>query len=340
MSSYSRRDFLRFLMTLSAAGISSYLSGCKAMESTPTKVPTEGDNALIGAPTATMPPAIAESAGEPTPGKGAYLSVARGEGPGPAELTRRAIDAVGGIARYVKQGADVIVKPNICNAYHGPEYASTTNPEVVAAIVALCLDAGAKRVRVMDFPFGGKAKNAYETSGITKAVEAAGGQMELMNSLKYKKVEIPNAMALKRTEVYGDILEADTLINVPIAKHHSGAKLTLSMKNLMGVILNRGALHANGLHRSIADLSTVVRPHLTVIDATRILVANGPTGGSLNDVRQMNTVIASPDVVAADSYAATLFNMTGADIEYIRLADQIGLGTMDLKSINIETIDA
>jgi uncharacterized protein (DUF362 family) len=153
-------------------------------------------------------------------------------------------------------------------------------------------------------------------------------------------VEIPNAMALKKTEVYRDILNADTVINVPIAKHHSGAGLTLGLKNLMGVILNRGALHANGLHQSIVDLSTIVRPHLTVIDATRILVGNGPTGGSLSDVREMDTVIASQDVVAADAYAATLFNMTGADIEYIRLADQLGLGTMDLKSITIETIDA
>jgi uncharacterized protein (DUF362 family) len=192
----------------------------------------------------------------------------------------------------------------------------------------------------MDFPFGGKAQNAYETSGIAEAVETVGGEMALMNNLKYQEIDIPNAMALNRTQVYADILNADTVINVPIAKHHSGAGLTLGMKNLMGVILNRGALHANGLHQSIADLSTVVRPHLTVVDATRILVANGPTGGSLNDVRQMDTVIASADVVAADAYAATLFNMTGADIEYIRLGDQLGLGTMDLKSIQIEAIDA
>ena len=347
MSSYSRRDFLRFLMTLSAAGISSYLSGCKTMESASTNIPTEAAIIPTEAVTATMPPASAATtpqdptatATEPTSAEGAYLAVTRGKGSSPGELTRRAIAAVGGIERYVKQGADVIIKPNICNAYHGPEYASTTNPEVVAAIVALCLDAGAASVRVMDFPFGGKAQNAYKTSGIAQAVEAAGGQMELMNSLKYQDVEIPNAMALNRTEVYGDILNADTVINVPIAKHHSGAGLTLGMKNLMGVILNRGALHANGLHQSIADLSTIVRPHLTVIDATRILVANGPTGGSLNDVRQMDTVIASADVVAADAYAATLFNKAGPDIEYIRLADQLGLGTMDFTSINIEIVD-
>ena len=342
MSSFSRRDFLRFLMSLSVAGISSYLSGCNPMESTPLTLPTKGTTSTNGASTgtATTPPDPSAPSTEPPSPESATLAVARGNAADPYDLTRRAIAAVGGIERYVKPGANVIVKPNICNAYHGPEYASTTNPLVVAAIVALCLDAGAGSVRVMDFPFGGKAQNAYETSGIAGAVEAAGGQMELMNSLKYREVAIPNAMALKKTEVYADILNADTVINVPIAKHHSGAKLTLGMKNLMGVILNRGALHANGLHQSIVDLSTIVKPHLTVIDATRILVANGPTGGNLNDVRQMDTVIASTDVVAADAFAATLFNMSGSDIEYIRLADQLGLGTMNLKSIDIETIDA
>jgi len=339
MSNLSRRDFLRYLMTLSAAGLASYLSGCKTLEPTLTELSTEGAKGPTGAPGSSTQSSNSATSEEPISTGGAYLAVARGAALDPAELTRRAIASVGGIERYVKKGADVIIKPNICNAYHGPEYASTTNPAVVAAIVGLCLIAGAKSVRVMDFPFGGKAQNAYETSGIAQAVEAAGGQMELMNFLKYQKVEIPNAMALKKTEVYSDILNADTVINVPIAKHHSGARLTLGLKNLMGVIQNRGALHANGLHQSIVDLSTVVKPHLTVIDATRILVANGPTGGSLSDVRQMDTVIASPDVVAADAYAATLFNMTGADIEYIRLADQLGLGTMDLKSINIETID-
>ena len=340
MSNLSRRDFLRFLMSLSAAGLATYLSGCKRITPTLADLPTKGAVLPTDAPGATVTPAAEVTAAESISTEGAYLAVARGGTLGPEELTRRAIAAVGGIERYVKKGADVIIKPNICNAYHGPEYASTTNPAVVAAIVALCLNAGAGRVRVMDFPFGGKAQNAYETSGIAQAVEAAGGQMELMNLLKYQKVEIPNPLALKETEVYGDILNADTVINVPIAKHHSGARLTLGMKNLMGTILNRGALHANGLHQSIVDLSTVVKPQLTVIDATRILVANGPTGGSLSDVRQMDTVIASADVVAADAYAATLFNITGSDIEYIRLADELGLGSMDLKSLNIETIDA
>jgi uncharacterized protein (DUF362 family) len=334
-------------MSLSATGLSSYLIGCGKPQPTPTMQPntptpvSTSTNPPAAAATATTAPtntAPTPTAAQPDTSEGAYLAVARGFGA--TELTRRAIAAVGGIGRYVKQGANVIVKPNICNAYHGPEYASTTNPEVVAAIVALCVEAGAGRVRVMDYPFGGSAQNAYETSGIAQAVQAAGGQMELMNSLKYQEVEIPNAMALNKTKIYADILNADTVINVPIAKHHSMARLTLGLKNLMGTVLDRGALHASGLHKSIVDLSTVVKPQLTVVDATRVLVANGPTGGNLDDVRQMDTVIASADVVAADAYASTLFDMTGAEIDYIALADQRGLGTMDLTSINVEEINA
>jgi len=350
----SRREFLHSLMfyTLTLAG-GHALTACSPSPAatqppTATSASTTGA-ALTAAPAATTPPTAASTptnplatvaATQPTDTAGTYLAVVRGQAPGPAELTRRAIAAVGGIERYVKPGADVIVKPNICNAYHGPEYASTTNPEVVASIVSLCLGAGAGGVRVMDFPFGGTAQNAYQTSGIAQAVEAAGGQMELMNSLKYQTVEIPDAQALNKTEIYADILNADVIINVPIAKHHSMATLTLGLKNLMGVVLDRGALHARGLPQSIVDLATVVRPQLTVIDATRILVANGPTGGDLDDVQQMDTIIASADVVAADAYAATLFGKTGADIAYITMANERGLGTMDLGSIRIEEISA
>ncbi len=265
-------------------------------------------------------------------------AVARGAGADPAELTRRAIAALGGIERFVKPGADVIVKPNICNAYHGPEYASTTNPQVIAAIVALCLGAGARRVRVMDFPFGGTAQAAYVKSGIQDAVTAAGGQMEVMKSMRFREVAVPQGRTIKKCSIYGDVLDADVMINVPIAKNHGSATLTLAMKNLMGVIENRTSFHARGLHQSIADLSTVVRPQLTVVDAVRILMRNGPTGGDLNDVRQADTVIASADAVAADAFAATLFGLSGQDIGYIRLAAEMGLGEMNLGAVKIEEI--
>lgn len=312
-------------------------------ESPPTPAPATA--ATADAPTATPPTAPPTSAAkEPsaTPVAAADLAVVRGADPAAAgavaAATERALAAIGGIERFVKSGYDVIVKPNICNAYHGPEYASTTNPEVVATLVRMCLGAGAKRVRVMDYPFGGTAANAYVTSGIEEAVRAAGGEMELMAPMAYVEAEIPEGQDIKRWPFYQPILEADLVINVPIAKHHNLARLTLAGKNLLGVIDNRGAIHRN-MGTRIADLASLVRPQLTVMDAVRILMANGPTGGSLNDVKQMNTVIAGADWVAVDAYATSLFGMRPEDISYIAAAAERGLGTADLDSIEVAELD-
>jgi uncharacterized protein (DUF362 family) len=267
----------------------------------------------------------------------AYLAVARGGSP--AEITQQAIASLGGIERFVRSGNNVIIKPNICVAYHTYDYAATTNPEVVATLVSLCLGAGAKEVRVMDYPFGGSAEAAYERSGIAQAVTAAGGQMEQMARMKYQKTPLPTGRDLQEWPVYQDVLEADVFINVPIAKHHNLARLSLGMKNLLGVVLDRSKYHRN-LGQRVADLTSLVHPTLTVVDAVRILVDHGPTGGSLNDVKQVDTVIASHDPVAADSYAATLFGLSGADIAYVKAAAEMGLGEMDLSSLKIEEIQA
>jgi uncharacterized protein (DUF362 family) len=267
----------------------------------------------------------------------AYLAVARGGSP--AEITQRAVAALGGIERFVHSGDDVIIKPNICVAYHTYEYAATTNPEVVATLVSLCLGAGAKKVRVMDYPFGGSADAAYERSGIAQAVTAAGGQMEQMAKVKYQETPIPDGRDLQEWPVYQDVLDADVFINVPIAKHHNLARLSLGMKNLLGVVTSRSRYHSN-LGQRLADLTSLVYPTLTVVDAVRILVDHGPTGGSLEDVKQVDTVIASHDPVAADSYGATLFGLTGADIAYVKAAAEMGLGEMDLSSLKIEEIQA
>ena len=272
----------------------------------------------------------------PTPEPWPYLVVVRG--PDPAEITRQAIAALGGMERFVTLGDDVIIKPNICVAYHTYEYAATTNPQVVGTLVTLCWEAGAGRVRVMDLPFGGEPPEAYRISGIEEAVLAAGGEMEIMSQMKYVRAQIPEGRDIKEWDVYEDVLNANVLINVPIAKHHSLARLTLGMKNLMGVILDRPAIHQN-LGQRIADLTSLVRPTLTVVDAVRILVNNGPTGGNLNDVRKVDTVIASTDIVAADSYAATLFGLSGADIAYIKAGAEMGLGQMDLSAIEISEIN-
>jgi len=290
--------------------------------------------ALFGAGCTPQPTEPAGHRQPPAPtGDQAYLSVARGADP--AAITKAAIAALGGIERFVCSGDDVIIKPNICVDYHPPEYAATTNPTVVATLVTLCLGAGARRVRVMDTPLGGTPESAYAVTGIGEAVRAAGGEMEIMSPVKFAKVDIPDGRDITAWEVYRDILETDVLIDVPIAKHHSLARLSLGCKNLMGVITDPPQFHRN-LGQRVADLVSLVRPTLTVVDAVRILTAHGPTGGSLSDVQQTDTVIASHDIVAADAYAATLFGLTGADIGYVQAAAEMGLGTMELEGVKIE----
>ena len=313
MTRLTRRQFLK-LTGATAAGVALFGAGCTAQ-------PTETSDRR-------QPPA-------PT-GDQAYLSIARGSDP--AVSTGAALAALGGIERFVRSGDDVIIKPNICVDYHPPEYAATTNPTVVATLVTLCLGAGARRVRVMDTPFGGTPESAYAVTGIEEAVRAAGGEMEVMSPVKFTEFPIPEGRDITAWEVYRDVLEADALINVPIAKHHSLARLSLGCKNLMGVIADPPQFHRN-LGQRVADLASLVRPTLTVVDAVRILIAHGPTGGSLNDVQQTNTIIASHDIVAADAWAATLFGLTGPDIGYVRAAAEMGLGTIELEEIKIEEIN-
>lgn len=346
MTKLSRRDFLK----ISAIGVGSltlgqFLSACAQALST---TPSPTSNPISPAPPTNTPfaPAIhtTEATAVPptetaTPLSIPDLVVARGGEP--EALVRQALAAMGGLERFVPRGAKVIVKPNICVA-HPYQYAATTNPWVVGTLVKMCFEAGAGSVRVMDYPFGCTEQEGYATSGIREQVEAAGGEMAYMTPLfKYVKTPIPDGIDLKEIEVYEDILKADVLINVPIAKDHSSTRLTLGMKNLMGVILNRNTMHVN-LGQRIADLTSLIRPRLTVVDAVRILVANGPSGGGdLNNVKKIDTVIVSPDIVAADSYATTLFeNIQPTDIQYIAKGAAMGLGRMDLQNLVIKEISA
>ena len=290
----------------------------------------------MGPTTATVPQApVASAVSTGSPALIPDLVVTTGGEP--EALVRRAMAALGGMSRFVPKGASVIVKPNICVAYHSYEYAATTNPWVVGTLVKMAFEAGAVRVKVMDYPFGGTAQQAYKISGIKEQVEAAGGEMVLMLPYKFVTTKNPKAVVLKNPAVFEDILKADVLINVPIAKQHSSSRLTLSMKNLMGVVQDRSAMHIN-LGQCIADLNALVRPQLTVVDAVRILTANGPTGGDLADVKKLDTVIAGPDWIAADSYAASLFGLQPEDLDYIVKGVSMGLGRSDLQNLHIQTI--
>lgn len=346
MTNFTRREFLRRLASGAGALAGGWLiSACGARKVPPLTPTTSGATRPISAATPFAPtdippsPTAALAATSPSTLPAAIagpdLVVARGGEP--EELVRRALAALGGMEQFVSVGDDVIVKPNICVAYHSYEYAATTNPWVVGALVKLCLEAGARRVRVMDYPFGGTPEEAYVRSGIQEQVLAAGGEMEIISHFKFQKTELPAGLDLHQCEIYSDALEADVIIDVPIAKHHNLARLTLGMKNLMGVVKNRPALHRN-LGQRLADLSNHIRPTLTVVDAVRILMNHGPTGGDLDDVKKLDTIIASPDIVAADSYAATLFGLQPEDLSYVKAGAEMGLGRSDLKSLKIEEV--
>ena len=331
MKKLTRREFLK-LAAVGTGGVllEQILTSCGVQPLLPASAPT---SPLLDPATATSTSEAPPTTPAPVPD----LVVVRGGEP--EAMVRRALDSFGGMQTFVPAGAKVVVKPNICNAYNSYEYASTTNPWVVGTLVKLCLEAGAASVTVFDFPFGGSAENAYISSGIREQVEAAGGRMEVMSNLKFLLVAIPNALVLNDVKVYQDALDADVLINVPIAKQHGSTLLTAGMKNLMGLVQDRNEMHAIGLHQSIADLAGLFRPELTVVDAVRILTANGPTGGNLADVQQLDTIIASPDIVAVDAYTTRLFGLTPDDIKYIRLAAAAGLGRSDLENLVIEEVE-
>jgi uncharacterized protein (DUF362 family) len=262
-------------------------------------------------------------------------TVAVCEGTDYLALLKKASDELGGLDSIISQGDHVIVKPNI-GWDRKPEYAADTNPEVVAAAIALCFDAGAGKVQVFDVTCDDD-RRCYKNSGIAAAAEDAGAQVDFVDWGLFKEVEFPDGEVLKKWDVYGDLLKADVLINVPVAKHHGLSKLTLGMKNLMGVAGgNRGKWHKD-LANYLTDFTTEIKPNVTVVDATRILTSGGPTGGSLEAVKKLDKLIVSTDFVAADAYAATLFGYEPTDIGYVKEAAERGLGVADLD--NIKTVE-
>ena len=264
-----------------------------------------------------------------------YADIGVARGTPPEAITKAAIEAIGGIHRFISRGDIVVVKPNI-GWDRRPEQAADTNPEVVAALVKLCYNAGAKKVKVFDNPCV-DPRRSYKQSGIADAVSAAGAEVSFMDERKFKDVTI-DGRALKKWPLYTDILEADKVINVPIAKVHSLSTLTLGMKNWMGVMGGwRGRIHQD-LHQSLVDISQVIKPTLIVLDAVRILTGHGPQGGNLSDVKTLNTVIAGTDQVAVDAYGATLFYLKGSALGYVRIGHETGLGTMDLSQLIIKKV--
>jgi uncharacterized protein (DUF362 family) len=252
-------------------------------------------------------------------------------------MLKTGVAALGGWGAFVKSGGRVTLKPNAGWA-STPEQGANTHPALVEECIRSCVANGAASVVIPENSCSPSQKS-FEMSGIGEAAKRAGARLyEPDDETDFKTVELPRGKNLQQADVVRDVLETDCLINMPVAKSHGGAGLTVSMKNWMGSVRDRGFWHRNNLHQCIADCSTLIRPHLIIVDATRIMVTNGPRGPGKLDLP--NQIIFGIDPVAVDAYAATLFGKEPFSIPYIRIAHEMGLGCGDLSQIDLQHFKA
>ena len=310
-----RREFIKCTIagSLTLAG----LSGCGISK-------TSGDAGLPKNRNET------ESSAAPVSSAAPQMAVVNGSEPN--ELMERGLEAMGGIGRFVKKGQAVAIKPNF-SVPRTPDQAATTNPFLVAALVRRCLAAGASDVRVIDYPFT-NAQMCLENSGIRREVEAAGGLVYATNKLtaQYYKQVNAGGTVLQSMQYSKDVLDADVFISFPILKHHNGTGLTMGLKNMMGLVWDRGFFHRTDLHRAIAECAAFKKPDLVIMDAVRGITTHGPMGPGT--IREYNQLIFCTDPVAADAYGAELFGHKPSDIEHIGIAAGLGLGTADWQRLN------
>ncbi len=257
----------------------------------------------------------------------------------PTAATRKALEALGGISRFVKRGHRVVLKPNMSFA-RTPDFGATTHPQVVATVAQECIQAGANRVVILDHTLH-RAELCLERTGIREACKGISGTYVIAFQERkfFKEVKIPGAMALDRVEVLQEVLESDLLINLPVAKSHSATGVSLGIKGLMGLIWDRESFHSRlNINQALADLATVIKPQLTVLDATRALTSGGP--GGPGEVKRLNLIIAGTDPVAVDSYGVGIApwygkHFKGRQVEHLLIAHQRGLGKIDTDQLKI-----
>lgn len=258
-------------------------------------------------------------------------------GNSPAANTRRALELLGGISRFVKKGDIVSIKPNI-SWNLPPQYGANTNPETVSETVKMCFESGAKEVKVFDNTLN-ERKSCYENSGIASAAKKAGANVFYTDNWRFAPAKFKDSKAVLQDFLFvKDAVSCDVLISIPAAKHHGQARLSLGLKNLIGLVGgNRGQLHWH-LDESIYELNDFFKPDLYIIDATRTITAHGPRGGDLKDVAVQNTIAVSADGVLADSYSAkTFFNLSYTAVPHIALCAQKGLGKVFSANSKIKT---
>ena len=291
-----------------------------------------------GTALASLVPGLLRAEAPSTPGP--IISVANGTS---STLVKAALDALGGIGQFVKAGDMVLVKPNISFAANA-EYGATTNVAIVKQVVQLCLEAGAERVVILDYPLQ-NTELCVAMSGIQEAVVDTGKVSLLMlgKERQFTEIAVPRGTEIKSVQIAKELQKCNRLINVPVAKSHSASGVSLGLKNLMGLIWDRSLFHRVNIHQAIADLATVVKPDLTVLDATRVLASGGPGGPGKTVV--LNKVICGTDIVAVDSYGVTItpwYNKAfkGSSVKYIVAASRHGLGEIDTAKMTIKEVKA
>lgn len=256
-------------------------------------------------------------------------------GGAPDALAAAAIAALGGMNRFISRGDVVVLKPNI-GWDRVPQQAANTNPDLVKAIARMCFEAGAKKVVVTDVSCN-DARRCFMRSGIARAAESAGATVLLPEERRFRDYRI-NGELLTVWPIYTPIIESDKIINMPIVKHHNLSRVTMGMKNWYGILGGRrNQLHQN-VDIGIADLATFIRPTLTVLDAYRVLTANGPQGGNLNDVKLVKTVAAGTDPIAIDAFGATFLGLTAEQIPYINIGHERGLGNKNFSELQVKHV--
>ncbi|MEZ4263986.1 MAG: DUF362 domain-containing protein [Polyangiaceae bacterium] len=268
----------------------------------------------------------------------AELAIARGkpeDEPKAEDLVRRAVEAMGGMKRFISRGDVVVIKPNI-GWDRMPIHAANTNPDVVGAVVKMAFDAGAKKVVVADGSCN-DPQRCFQRSGIWRLAHSLGAQVVLPAEHRFRTTRLKGEV-LDEWPIFTTLVDADKVINVPVAKHHNLAKFTAAMKNWYGVLGGRrNRLHQN-IDTSIADLATFMRPTLVVVDAMRVLMRNGPQGGNIDDTRVMNTVYATVDQVAADAFGCTLIGQKPENLPYLKMGHERGLGTMFVENLRVREV--
>ncbi len=257
----------------------------------------------------------------------------------PVAATRKALEALGGISRFVKKGQRVVLKPNMSFA-RTPDFGATTHPQVVATVAQACVEAGASQVLVLDYTLQ-RAELCLERTGIREACKNIAGVhvLALQERKFFREMKIPNGKVLERVEVIKEILDGHVLINIPVAKSHSATGVSMGMKGLMGLIWDRESFHSKyNINQAIADLGTVIKPQLTILDVTRALTSGGP--GGPGEVKKLNLIIAGIDPVAVDAYGVSVVpwygqNFKGRQVEHLLIASQRGLGKIDIEQLKI-----